>query len=41
MRNRLDKAHRALPVLLGIITLADVGVLLLWDAYRGCSRPEP
>ncbi len=30
---RLDRAHRALPVLLGIVTLADVGVLLVWDAF--------
>ena len=35
MRNRLDKAHRALPVILGVITLADVGVLFLWDASPG------
>jgi len=33
MRTRLDRAHRALPVILGIITLADVGVLLVWDAF--------
>src|ERR1700733_13125304 len=30
---RLDRAHRALPVLLGIVTLADVGVLLVWEAF--------
>ena len=29
---RLDRAHRALPVLLGIVTLASVGVLFVWDA---------
>jgi hypothetical protein len=33
MFNRLDRAHRALAVLLGVITLIDVGVLLVWDAY--------
>src|SRR5579859_3782004 len=30
---RLDRAHRALPVILGIITLVDVAVLLVWDAF--------
>ena len=35
MYNRLDRAHRAIPVILGAMTLADVGVLLVWDA-----RPE-
>ncbi len=29
---RLDRAHRALPVVLGLISLASVGVLLAWDA---------
>ena len=29
---RLDRAHRALPVALGIVTLASVGVLFVWDA---------
>ena len=33
MYSRLDKAHRALPAILGVITLADVGVLLVWDVY--------
>jgi hypothetical protein len=33
MYNRLDRAHRALPVVLGVVTLADVGVLLVWDAF--------
>jgi hypothetical protein len=33
MYNRLDRAHRALPVILGVVTLADVGVLLVWDAF--------
>lgn len=32
MYNRLDRAHRALPVILGVVTLAGVGVLLAWDA---------
>jgi hypothetical protein len=32
---RLDRAHRALPVILGVVTLASVGVLLAWDAYPG------
>ena len=35
MYNRLDRAHRALPVILGAMTLADVGVLLVWDAWPG------
>ena len=30
---RIDRAHRALPVILGIVTLADVGVLLVWDVF--------
>ena len=30
---RLDRAHRALPVILGVITLASVVVLLTWDAF--------
>jgi len=29
---RLDRAHRALPVALGILTLASVAILFLWDA---------
>jgi hypothetical protein len=33
MFNRIDRAHRALPVILGVITLLDVGVLLVWDAF--------
>ncbi len=28
---RLDRAHRALPVILGVVTLASVGVLFAWD----------
>jgi hypothetical protein len=30
---RLDRSHRALPVLLGVVTLASVGVLFVWDAF--------
>ena len=30
---RLNRAHRALPVILGAVTLAGVGVLLAWDAF--------
>jgi hypothetical protein len=30
---RLDRAHRILPVFLGVLTLAGVGVLLVWDAF--------
>jgi hypothetical protein len=30
---RLDRTHRVLPVILGVVTLADVGVLLVWDAF--------
>lgn len=30
---RLDLAHRALPVILGVITLASVVVLFAWDAF--------
>ncbi len=30
---RLDRAHRVLPVLLGAVTLASVGVLFAWDAF--------
>jgi len=29
---RLDRVHRAAPVIIGVITLAAVGVLLAWDA---------
>jgi hypothetical protein len=33
MYNRVDRAHRALPVFLGVVTLVDVGVLLVWDGF--------
>jgi len=32
---RLDRVHRALPVILGACTLAAVGALLTWDAFPG------
>jgi len=33
MYSRLSRAHRILPAILGVITLASVGVLLGWDAF--------
>jgi hypothetical protein len=30
---RLDRAHRILPVMLGVVTLAGVGALFAWDAF--------
>jgi len=30
---RLDRTHRVFPTVLGVITLADVGVLFAWDAF--------
>ena len=30
---RLDRTHRALPVVLGVITLVSVAVLFGWDAF--------
>lgn len=33
MNLRLDRAHRALPVILGAISLAGVAALLSWDAF--------
>jgi hypothetical protein len=35
MRAHLDRAHRAAPALLGVLTLASVAVLLLWDVRPG------
>ena len=32
MYNRLDRAHRAVSVILGIVTLASVALLFVWDA---------
>ncbi len=37
---RLDRAHRALPVVLGIISLVSVGVLLAWDAVPHFFPPR-
>jgi uncharacterized membrane protein len=31
MYKRLDRAHRAIPLVLGLATLISVGVLLAWD----------
>lgn len=33
MFTRLDRAHRALAVILGVLTLVSVGVLFVWDAF--------
>jgi len=33
MYTRLERTHRAISVVLGVITLAGVGALLLWDVY--------
>ncbi len=33
MYSRLDRAHRALSVVLGVITLASVAVLFVWDGF--------
>jgi uncharacterized membrane protein len=35
MYHRLDRVHRAAPVLLGALTLVAVVVLLAWDAFPG------
>jgi len=40
MKLRLDRAHRALPVALGIVTLASAVVLLLWDAVPRVFPPR-
>jgi hypothetical protein len=37
---RLNRAHRALPVILGAITLAGVGVLFVWDAFPQLFPPR-
>ncbi len=31
MYKRLDRAHRAMPLALGVMTLISLGVLLAWD----------
>jgi len=33
MKAHLDKTHRAIPVILGGLTLASVILLLIWDAF--------
>lgn len=33
MYTRLDRAHRAIPVALGVITLVSVGMLFVWDVH--------
>ena len=35
MSARLDRSNRPLPVILGVVALADVAVLLVWDAFPG------
>jgi hypothetical protein len=35
MYRRLNPRHRSLSVILGVITMASVGVLLAWDAVPG------
>ncbi len=32
MYNRVNRAHRALPVVFGLVAVASVGVLFAWDA---------
>jgi len=36
---RLDRSHRFLPVLLGVVTLTGVGVLLVWDTFPRLFPP--
>jgi hypothetical protein len=40
MRTHLGRAHRAAPVLLGILTLISVAVLLVWDAAPSHFPPQ-
>ena len=35
MYSRIDRAHRAIPAILGVFTLGGVGVLFAWDAFPG------
>ncbi len=35
MFTRIDRARRALPLVLGVITMAGVAALLVWDAVPG------
>ena len=37
---RLDRAHRAVPVILGVVTLAGVVALLVWDAFPSLCPPR-
>jgi hypothetical protein len=40
MYTRLDRAHRALSVSLGIVTLAGVAVLFIWDVFPRLFPPR-
>ena len=40
MRSHLDRAHRAAPVLLGVLTLSSVAVLLVWDVAPSLFPPR-
>jgi hypothetical protein len=37
---RLDRSHRALPVILGVVSLVSVVVLLIWDAGPHLFPPK-
>lgn len=37
---RLDRSHRALAVMLGLVTLASVVILFVWDAVPGLFPPR-
>lgn len=37
---RLDRPHRILPVFLGLVTLASVGVLFIWNAFPQLFPPR-
>ena len=37
---RLDRLHRAAPVLLGVLTLVSVGALFVWDAFPAEFPPR-
>jgi hypothetical protein len=37
---RLDRAHRVLPAILGVVSLVSVGVLLAWDAAPTLFPPR-
>jgi hypothetical protein len=37
---RLDRAHRAIPVIIGAITLATVALLFAWDAFPALFPPR-